>query len=49
MTRAAGNKHLVFTHFRTSRFADPKELVAEAASAFGSPVEVAHDFDVFDF
>jgi ribonuclease Z len=47
--RAAGAKRLVLTHIRASRFADPKELAAEAASAFGGPVEVARDLDAFDF
>jgi ribonuclease BN (tRNA processing enzyme) len=47
--RAAGARRLVLTHFRASRFADPKELVAEAASAFGGPVQAARDLDAFDF
>lgn len=47
--QAAGAKRLVLTHFRASRFADPKELAAEAASAFGGPVEAARDLDAFDF
>jgi ribonuclease Z len=47
--RAAGAKRLVLTHFRASRFVDPKELAAEAASAFGGPVEAARDLDTFDF
>ena len=49
VARAAGAKRLVLTHFRASRFADPKELTAEAASAFGGPVEAARDLDAFDF
>jgi ribonuclease Z len=40
-------KRLVLTHFRASRFADPDELAAEAAIAFGDPVEVAGDLDTF--
>lgn len=47
--RAAGAKRLVLTHFRAGRFVDPKELTAEAASAFGGPVKAAHDLDAFDF
>ncbi len=49
VARAAGAKRLVLTHFRASRFANPKELVAEAATAFGGPVEAARDLDAFDF
>lgn len=49
VARAAGARRLVLTHFRASRFANPKELVAEAASAFGGPVEAARDLDAFDF
>jgi ribonuclease Z len=49
VARAAGAKRLVLTHFRASCFADPKELAAEAASAFGGPVEVARDLDAFVF
>ena len=49
VARAAGAERLVLTHFRASRFADPKELAAEAASAFGGQVEVARDLDAFDF
>jgi ribonuclease Z len=47
--RAAGVDRLVLTHFREKRFANPKELAAEAASAFGGPVEAARDLDTFDF
>jgi ribonuclease Z len=47
--RAAGVDRLILTHFRESRFADPGELAAEAASAFGGPVEVAGDLDTFEF
>jgi ribonuclease Z len=49
VARAAGVDRLVLTHLREGRFADPKELAAEAASAFGGPVEVARDLDTFDF
>ena len=49
VARAAGARRLVLTHFRASRFADPEELAAEAASAFGGPVEAARDLDTFDF
>ncbi len=47
--RAAGARRLVLTHFRASRFSDPKELAAEAQAAFGRPVEVANDLDAFEF
>jgi len=47
--RAAGARRLVLTHFRASRFSDPKELAAEAQAAFGHPVEVANDLDAFGF
>ena len=49
VARAAGVDRLVLTHLREGRFADPKELAAEAASAFGGPVEVARDLDTFEF
>jgi ribonuclease Z len=49
VARDAGAKRLVLTHFRASRFADLKELTKEAASAFGGPVDAAHDLDAFDF
>jgi ribonuclease Z len=49
VARAAGVDRLVLTHFRERRFADPGELVAEAASAFGGPVEAARDLDTFEF
>ena len=47
--RDSGARRLVLTHFRASRFVDPAGLAAEAASAFGGPVEAARDLDVFDF
>jgi ribonuclease Z len=49
VARAAGVDRLVLTHFRESRLADPGELVTEAASAFGGPVEAARDLDTFKF
>jgi ribonuclease BN (tRNA processing enzyme) len=49
VARAAGVDRLVLTHLREGRFADPKELAAEAASAFGGPVEAARDLDTFEF
>jgi ribonuclease BN (tRNA processing enzyme) len=49
IARDSGAKRLVLTHFRASRFADPKELAAEAAVAFGGPVEVACDLDTVGF
>jgi ribonuclease BN (tRNA processing enzyme) len=47
--RAAGVRRLVLTHLRSGHFADPEKLEAEAASAFGGPVEAARDLDAFDF
>jgi ribonuclease Z len=49
IARDSGAKLLVLTHFRASRFVDPAELAAEAASAFGGLVEAARDLDTFDF
>jgi ribonuclease Z len=49
VARTAGVDRLVLTHFRESRSADPGELAAEAASAFGGPVEAASDLDTFEF
>lgn len=43
--RAAGVERLLLTHLRASRYADPEELGAEAAAAFGRPIELAHDLD----
>jgi ribonuclease Z len=49
VAREAGAKRLVLTHLRASRFVDPAELAAEAASAFGDPAKAARDLDVFGF
>jgi ribonuclease BN (tRNA processing enzyme) len=49
VAREAGAERLVLTHLRASRFVDPAELAAEAASAFGGPVEAARDLDAFHF
>jgi ribonuclease Z len=49
IARAAGAGRLVLTHFREERFADPAELAAEAAAAFGGPVESARDLAAFEF
>ena len=49
VAREAGAKRLVLTHLRANRFADPVELATEAKAAFGGPVEVARDLDVFEF
>jgi ribonuclease Z len=46
---AAGAKRLILPRFRSGCLVDPAELAAEAASAFGGPVETACDLDVFDF
>ncbi len=47
--REARAKRLILTHFRASRFIVPGELAAEARAAFGGPVEVARDFETFEF
>jgi len=49
VAREAGAKRLVLTHLRASRFVDPAELAAEAASAFGGPLKAARDLDAFGF
>lgn len=49
VARDSGAKHLILTHFRASRFVDPRKLKTEAASAFGGPVEAARDLATFDF
>lgn len=38
---------LVLTHLRAGRHADPGELAAEAAGAFGGPVTAARDLDAY--
>ena len=47
--RDAGARRLVLTHFRSGHLVNTKELVAEASSALGGPVEAAHDLDAFEF
>lgn len=47
--RAAGARHLILTHLRSSRFVDPAALVAEAEGAFGGPVDAANDLDTIYF
>jgi ribonuclease BN (tRNA processing enzyme) len=49
VARAAGVDRLILTHIRENKFADPGELAAEAASAFGAPVRTASDLDTFEF
>jgi ribonuclease BN (tRNA processing enzyme) len=49
VARESGVRRLILTHFRPQRFADPKELAAEATAAFGGPVEVARDLATFEF
>ena len=49
IAREAGVGRLILTHFREARYADPEKLAAEAASAFGGPVEAARDLDTFEF
>jgi ribonuclease Z len=49
VARESGVRRLVLTHFRSERLVDPGRLVAEASSAFGSPVEEARDLAAFDF
>jgi ribonuclease BN (tRNA processing enzyme) len=46
---SAGAKNLVLTHLREHRYADPRELQAEAERVCGLPVRVARDLDVLDF
>jgi ribonuclease Z len=47
--RAAGVSRLVLTHLAASRSVDPEALVAEAAGAFGGPVDAAQDLATFHF
>ena len=47
--RAAGVRHLILTHLRSSLFVDADALVAEAEAAFGGPVDAANDLDTFEF
>jgi len=47
--RAAGVRHLVLTHLRSSQFVDPEALVTEAEAAFEGPVDAAQDLDTFEF
>jgi ribonuclease BN (tRNA processing enzyme) len=42
-------RRLALTHFRSDRFVAPWKLAAEASTAFGEPVEAAHDLDAFGF
>jgi ribonuclease BN (tRNA processing enzyme) len=49
VARESGVRRLILTHLRPQRFADPKELAAEATAAFGGPVEVARDLATFEF
>lgn len=49
VARDAGARRLVLTHFRASRFADPKALAAEAEASFGHLVEVAGDLMASEF
>jgi len=46
---AAGAKRLILTHIRSSRYILPAELVKEAKTTFGGPVEAARDLDALDF
>lgn len=47
--RLSGARNLVLTHLRERRFADPRELKAEAQEAFGLPVRVARDLEASEF
>lgn len=47
--RDAGVQRLVLTHFRSSRFADPAALAAEAGAIFGGPIEAATDLQSIDW
>ena len=46
---AAAAHRLLLTHFRSSRFAEPQALAAEASQAYGRPVEVANDLETAEF
>ena len=45
----AGVQRLVLTHFRSSRFADPAALVAEAGAVYSGPIEAATDLQAVDW
>jgi len=47
--RAAGVRHLVLTHIRSSHFVAPDALVTEAEAAYRGPVDAANDLDVYHF
>ncbi|MFN8515819.1 MAG: hypothetical protein U0841_25200 [Chloroflexia bacterium] len=47
--RDAGVQRLVLTHFRSSTFADPAALAAEAGAIFGGPIEAASDLQAIDW
>ena len=46
---AAAVRRLLLTHLRSSQFADPRALAAEAAQAYERPVELAADLDTVEF
>ncbi len=46
---AAAAHRLLLTHLRSDRFAEPHALAAEAARAYGRPVEVVNDLDTVEF
>lgn len=47
--RDAAARRLLLTHLRSSSFADPAALAAEAADAFGGAVGVVSDLEVVEF
>jgi ribonuclease Z len=47
--REAGVQRLVLTHFRSSSFADPAALLAEAGAIFGGPIDPASDLEAVDW
>jgi ribonuclease Z len=47
--REAGVQRLVLTHFRSSRFADPAALLAEAGAIYGGPIDAATDLEAVDW
>ena len=49
VARDAGVQRLVLTHFRSSTFADPAALAAEAGAIFGGPIEAASDLHAIDW
>jgi ribonuclease Z len=47
--RAAGVQRLILTHFRSSKYADPAALVAEAGAIYSGQIEAATDLQAIDW